>query len=401
MNNTPAKLATDANDDPLEQIERAGFDFFWENADPATGQIRDRSLAGGNDRRTVSSIASTGFGLTALCIGDSRGYRNRDEIVARVKTTLDFLWNRMPHEHGFFYHFVEMSTGERAFNSEVSPIDTSILLCGIFTCRAHFDDAEIDQLAKQIYERVDWVWMLNGNAAFPEDWTPEDGFSPEHWDAYSELMMIYLLAIGSPTHPVPAATWLAWKRSTLTYNGRTYISGDPDLFTHQYSHAWFDFRNKRDAFADYFRNSIIATEAHRDFCLSLAARFPDYRPDFWGITSSDSPSGYATWGGPPEIGPIDGSIVPCAAGGSLAFCFEGCVRVLQNIRSKYPRAWQRYGFVDAFNPLTDWYAADVIGIDVGISMLMAENQRTGFVWLTFMKNPEAARAMTLAGFISE
>ncbi|HJT88302.1 MAG TPA: glucoamylase family protein, partial [Bryobacteraceae bacterium] len=173
------------------------------------------------------------------------------------------------------------------------------------------------------------------------------------------------------------------------------------LFVHQYSQAWFDFRKKRDKYADYFQNSILATEVHRRFCIELAKQFPDYGPDLWGITSSDSKTGYVVWGGPPEIGPIDGTVVPSAAGGSLPFLPEPCLRVLKNIRNHYGEAWSRYGFVNAFNPLTKWYDSDVIGIDTGITMLMAENLRTGFVWNTFMKNREAQRGIERAGFVPD
>jgi hypothetical protein len=166
----------------------------------------------------------------------------------------------------------------------------------------------------------------------------------------------------------------------------------------QYSQAWFDFRGQRDQYADYFRNSMIATDAHRRFCLSLAGRFHDYSDDLWGITASDSEQGYVAWGGPPATGPIDGTIVPSAAGGSLPFLVQPVMRVLRTIRSRYDKAWSRYGFVDAFNPLRNWYDTDVIGIDTGITLLMAENARSSFVWDTFMKNPEARRGMERAGF---
>jgi hypothetical protein len=149
------------------------------------------------------------------------------------------------------------------------------------------------------------------------------------------------------------------------------------LFVNQYSQAWFDFRGKRDRYADYFMNSIIVTEAHRLFCLQLAREFPDYSNDLWGITASDSKNGYVVWGGPPEMGPVDGTVVPCAPGGSLPFLPSATLRVLRNIKSNYPQAWSKYGFVDAFNPLTKWYDDDVIGIDTGITMVMAENLRTG------------------------
>jgi hypothetical protein len=154
----------------------------------------------------------------------------------------------------------------------------------------------------------------------------------------------------------------------------------------------------RDRYADYFENSKIATEVHRRFCLELHKQFPDYSEDLWGITASDSQKGYVVWGGPPAMGPIDGTVVPSASGGSLPFLPPDCLRVLRTIKNKYPNAWGRYGFLDAFNPLTNWYDSDVIGIDTGITMLMAENARTGFVWETFMKNPEARRGMERAGF---
>jgi hypothetical protein len=240
--------------------------------------------------------------------------------------------------------------------------------------------------------------MLNGGAAFSMGWTPENGFITSRWDTYSELMMIYLLAIGSTTNPVPVSSWDAFTRPTLTYQGLTYITNlEAPLFIHQYSHAWFDFRNKSDKYANYFNNSVSATNAHKLFCLSLQSQFSDYQSNLWGITASDSASGYVVWGGPPAMGPIDGSVVSCAAGGSLAFASSDCLAVLRNIRSQYPLAWQRYGFVDAFNPLSGWYDPDVIGIDAGITMLMAENQRSSFVWNTFMSNPEAQNAFAAVG----
>jgi len=170
------------------------------------------------------------------------------------------------------------------------------------------------------------------------------------------------------------------------------------LFIHQYSQAWFDFRGKHDFYADYFSNSGVATDVHRLFCLDLAKQFPDYGDDLWGITASDSQRGYQAWGGPPETGPIDGTVVPSAAAGSLPFRPKETLRVLRNIRNQYGNAWSRYGFVNAFNPLKNWYDSDVVGIDTGITMLMAENVRTGFIWETFMKNPEAKLGMDRAGF---
>jgi hypothetical protein len=392
-----------SDDQLMDEVERAAFDFFWTEASPNTGQIKDRALAAGNDtRKTMSSIASTGFGLTALCIGDKRGYGNPAQIKSRVITTLDFLANKMPHEHGFFYHFVDPETGARWTNDiEVSNIDTALLLCGIIFARQYYNDPQITTLANTIYQRMDWPWFLNGGKAFAMGWHAGKGFIEARWDHYCELMMIYLLAIGSPTHPVSPETWKAWSRPPISYAGFNYIYGDSPLFVHQFSHAWFDFRNKRDAFADYFQNSIDATKAHKQFCLSLKSQFPDYSENLWGITASDFAKGYTAWGGPPAKGPIDGTVVPCAAAGSLPFVFSDCIAVLRNIRSTYGSlAWKRYGFVDAFNPLTNWYDPEVIGIDQGISILMAENQRSELVWKIFNTAPEVQRAMSAVGFHS-
>jgi hypothetical protein len=401
------------DDQFMEEIEKAAFLFFWEQAGPTTGQVKDRALAtGNNDTRTVSSIAATGYGLAALCIGDQRGYQPHATIVSRVQNTLSFLANTLQPMgmNGFFYHFVDMTTGARVGTSEVSSIDTAILLCGVLLCRQYFSqDAQISALATQIYSNVNFAWMLGDNTGTTQPtlcmgWTPESGFLTSRWDHYSELMMLYLLAMAAPNaaFAIPASSWSAWARPTVNYQGLSYISGSDPLFVHQYSHAWFDFRNKKDAITNYFQNSITATQAHRLFCISLASQFSDYGADLWGITSSDSKNGYVAWGGPSSsggaIGLVDGSIVPCATAGSLPFDFSDAIHVLRWIRGHYPAAWQRYGYVDAFNPLTGWYDTDVIGIDVGISMLMAENYRTQLVWNTFMKNPEAQTALQLAGF---
>jgi hypothetical protein len=397
----PPRVPYRGSDDALlDDIERAAFDFFWTEVG-TTGQVKDRALLNGHDTHTIASIAATGFGLTGLCIGDTRGYGKTSDIVERVRQTLRFLWQKMPHDHGFYYHFIDANSGERQWKCEISSIDTSLLLCGVLTAREHFSDAEIQDLATKIYERVDWPWMLNGEQTFSMGWHPESGFLDARWSHYCELMMIYLLALGSTTHPVPADTWKAWDRTTVTFEGITYISGHDPLFTHQYSQAWFDFRGKRDAYADYFENSVKATKAHKAFCLSLRGEFPDYSDHLWGITASDSAAGYQAWGGPPRLGELDGSVVPCATGGSLAFLYPDCMLVQRTMRERYGKAWGRYGFADAFNPLTNWYNPDVLGIDLGITMLMAENQRTGFVWKTFMKNKDAQRGMERAGFRAE
>jgi hypothetical protein len=386
------------DDQLLNDLEHANFQFFWEQANPQTGLIKDRCNVRQDDKSIASSIASTGFGLTAICIGEKRGFIGHAEARLRVVQGLSFLWHKLPTHRGFFYHFANINTGERLWDSEVSSVDTAILLCGVLTCRQHFQDKDIDELAHAIFDRVEWNWLSEDTSLLSHGWTPEMGFISSRWDLYSELMMIYLLGIGSTSHPLASDVWQAWKRTVFEYDGLRYIGSFAPLFVNQYSQAFFDFRHKRDKFANYFQNSMIATEVHRRFCVELNPQFSDYSNALWGITASDSAQGYVVWGGPPAMGPIDGTIVPCAAGGSLPFLPAETMRVLRTIHDHYPNAWCRYGFVDAFNPLTNWYDTDVIGIDTGITMLMAENARSGYVWDTFMKNPEAKRGMDLAGF---
>ena len=382
----------------LEDMKQRACLYFWEQASSKTGQVRDRARATGQEnQRFQASTAATGFGLTALCIAHKHDYLPAAEVIERVRTTLRYHSEVLPQVHGFYYHFNHMETGARSWKCELSSIDTALLLCGVLMARSYFkQDAEIVQYATKIYERVDWPWMLNGGKTFSMGWTPESGFLEARWNQYCELMMIYLLAIGSPTHPVPAQLWNNFSRPTVSYAGLRYIGGNTPLFTHMYSHAWFDFRYKHDAYADYFGNSILATKAHKEFCLSLRKRFPEYSEDYWGISASDSEAGYQAWGGPPVQGSIDGSVVPYATAGALPFLPADCLRVLLALK-KNSLAWGRYGFVDAFHPQVKWYDQDVLGIDQGISLLMAENLCNGFVWETFMRNPEIAMAMHSVG----
>ncbi len=384
----------------LDDLQQGNFQFFWDQMNPETGIVRDRCNVTVPEKNDLGSIASTGFGLTALCIGAKHGYISYLESRKRVLDALLFLWKKLPNHRGFFYHWANINTGERLWDSEASSIDTAILLCGVLTCRVYFG-GEVADLAYDIFNRVDWTWLSEDTQILPHGWTPENGFLPYRWDNYSEMMMMYLMGLGSLSHPLPPEAWNAWKRTIFEYDDIRYIGSFAPLFIHQYSQAWFDFRDKRDRYADYFQNSVIATDVHRRFCLDLARRFPDYTDDLWGVTASDSVRGYVVWGGPPETGPIDGTVVPSAAGGSLPFQPEAAMRVLRTVRTRYGnRAWCRYGFVDAFNPVTNWYDTDVIGIDTGITMVMVENVRTGFVWDTFMKNEEARRGMERAGFTS-
>jgi hypothetical protein len=381
----------------LDEIERRACRYFYDEADPRTGLVRDRARMDGPDDRAVASIAATGFGLSALAIADGRGYLPSGAARQRAERTLEFLAGTCHHEHGFFYHFLDMRDGERAWYSEISSVDTAWLLCGVLHARAHFNTPGMDRLASELLDRADWRWMLNGADTLSHGWTPERGFLPYRWDSYSELLAMYLLAVGSRTSPIPASSWDAWKRPERTWDGITYIESIGPLFVHQYSHAWFDFRDRRDRYTDYFQNSRAATLVHRKLCIDLGHRFPWYGPDMWGVTASDSKRGYQVW--PTAGSPPDGTITPCAAGGSVVFLPQECGQVLHNMLDRYGgRIWGRYGFADAFDPGDGWVSPDVIGIDQGIMLLMAENARSQGVWRAVMSTPEARRGIEAVGF---
>lgn len=392
----------------LDDFGKRCFLYFTEQVGPKTGIVMDRAaMDGTSGRGNVGSTAATGFGLTALCIGASRGWTTKERARAQVLVTLRYFWQHAFHDHGWFYHFIDVHTGERRLNSEISSIDTTLLLCGVLTVAGYFQsDREIQILARQIFERVDFAWMLNGDEfLLSHGVMPGGGFLKARWNAYSEASALYLLAVGSSRHPIPPKSWYAWIRTKVKYQQWDFISGGP-LFTHQYSHAWIDFRHQMDgdpSYIDYFENSQFATYAHRDFCVSLKPAYSGYGADMWGITASDSPSGYVAWGGPPDEGPINGTLVPCAAAGSLMFSPEICLPVLRQMHKVYgERIYQRYGFTDAFNPNWKnqklWVNRDVIGIDVGISLLSIENLLTGNVWRWFKRNQYIAAAMDRAGF---
>ena len=398
--NRPLTQVSKAADQLLDELEERGCHFFYNEASPKTGLVRDRASASGISASRVASIAATGFGLSALCIAAKRGYLRAADCEQRVEKTLAFLLEDCPHEHGFLYHFIDIESGQRMFNSELSSIDTALLLCGVLLCRTYFaGNARIAALATTFYRRVDWQWMLDEGTTLSMGWLPDEGFLKHRWDIYAELMTMYLMAIGSPTHPIPVETWNALQRPLVSFGGIEYISGLAPLFIHQYAHAWCDYRDQRDLHANYFTNSIAATRAHQLWCIRLGQKFNWIDQDMWGISASDSRDGYRVWGGPPSIGQLDGTLVPCAVAGSLPFLPAECSHVLLSMREKMgDRVWTRYGFVDAFDVRGNWFAEDILGIDQGISVLMAENLRSGFVWQYFMQNREITHAMSEVQF---
>ncbi|HXQ81245.1 MAG TPA: glucoamylase family protein [Opitutaceae bacterium] len=376
-----------------------------EQADAHTGLVRDRARADASESPGKASIAACGFALSAWAIATERGWTDRATAVEHVRLALRFLAEKAPRKHGFFYHFMEMDTGARAWKCELSPIDTGLFFAGAIMAREYFSDAEITRLVNGLFNDVDWEWFLNDGQTLAMAWHDEEGFSRYRWDKYSEDMMLGFLGMGAVERPLPVGYWDAWSRMPVgTYAGFHFIEG-PQLFIHQFTHAYVDFRGLRDAYADYYRNSVLASLAQRRFCSDLRNVFPSWGERLWGLTASDSATGYKAWGGPPrteDANTLDGTIVPCAAAGSVAFVPNEAMTTLRYMRTAYgDRIWSRYGFVDAFNPETGWVNSDVIGIDLGVTLLQAENARSGLVWAVFMQAPEVQRALARAGFLSQ
>ena len=393
----------------LDQLAQQSFLFFWHEANPENGLIKDRANNFHQDNNDVSSIASVGFGLSALCIGVENEWVSYEDAYKRAETTLRF-FSDMPNEHGFYYHFVDMNSGERRWDSEVSSIDTALFLAGALTIAQCFPNTEVETLANEIYERVDFNWMLTDDGALPDSlllnhgWKPESdiGFLQYRWDRYSELMILYLLAIGSPTHPIPAESWEAWERPVVEYEGYITFQQGP-LFTHQYSQAWVDFHDKEDALGfNYFDSSIGATLANRQFAIDNPDGCQTYDTHVWGITAGDGPGDgkteYRAYSAPPGDILHDCTVIPAAAAGSIVFTPEESMKALRTIYEKYgDRIWGKYGFSAAFNVDKDWWDQEVIGIDLGITLLMIENYRHQTIWKIFMTHSAIHNALTAVG----
>ncbi|MFH1844283.1 MAG: glucoamylase family protein, partial [bacterium] len=313
---------------------------------------------------------------------------------------------------GLFYHFLDINSGFRTWSCELSTIDTALLMAGILDAKQYFDtpdagDVQLRALSDSLYYRVDWEFVRNGGNGIRMGWKPATGFSGfGSWVGYNEAMILYLLALGSPTHPVPWYTWAYW---TTGYNwstqyGQTYVIFPP-LFGHQYSHCWIDFRNIEDAYMqlrgiDYFENSRRATLAAREYCIANPLGWTGYGENLWGLTASDDPGGYLAHGAPPAQND-NGTITPTAAASSIAFAPEVVIPALHNMYDNYAGLiWGQYGFKDAFNLSVFWTGSDYIGIDQGPIVMMIENYLTGAVWDRFRQNPDIQAGLSLAGFNS-
>jgi hypothetical protein len=303
-----------------------------------------------------------------------------------------------------------MQTGRRDGDSELSTIDTALLLGGVLHVQQYFDqpdatEAKIRALADALYRRLDWPWMQVRSARMCHGWTPERGFLPYDWGGYNEAMILYLLALGSPTSPISPEAWTTWTSSYAwqTHYGHAFVVFPP-LFGHQYSHVWIDFRGIQDAYMrdkglDYFENSRRATLANRAYAIANPLGWADYGEAVWGLTASDIPASYRARGAPPPESD-DGTITPTAAGGSFAFTPHESLAALRHMYAAYrTHIWGPYGFKDAFNPSQKWFAADYLGIDQGPIVLMIENHRTGRIWKVFMQHPAIQRGLARAGFV--
>lgn len=404
----PAAKISKADDTFLEDLSRRSFMYLWEQSDPNTGLTLDRTQTDGTKRvvregYSVASGAATGFALTGLCVAAERKWIKRAQAIERAKNTLRFYAEKSPHKEGWFYHFVNQATGTRHRNSEISSIDTALLLGGVLSVKQCFKkDKEIVRLADTIYDRVDFPWMLDGDKhLLSHGWRDETGFIKIRWARFSEHPILYILAIASRTKPIPAESWFAWERNPVEFGSHKWFSGGAPIFIHQFPQAWLDLRGRKDSrepFVNFYDNAVMATRAHREFCISLAKEFPGYSENMWGITASDSARGYLAWGGRPRHPRTDGTVVPCAAAGSLMFTPDISLAALKEMKAKFgEKIYGKYGFTDAFHPTNGWVNPDVIGIDIGITLLSAENLRSGKVWNWFMANKEIVAALDKVG----
>lgn len=384
---------------------KACFDYFNSNSNqdynsPAFGLTLDSYPC----YRGISSIAATGFALVAYIIGCERGWLDRGTLIRRVRGTLDSLLYRADHTKGFFYHFMDIKTGKRYKKSELSIIDTAIALAGAITAGEYFG-GEIKEKAASLFNRVDWTWFRDKkNNRFYMGYTPEQGFSG-WWDFYAEQLLMYILGAGSMTYPVPGDMFYSFVRYKRAKSLDFIYSWFGSLFTHQYSHAFIDFRGRLDRYGvDWFDNSVRASLANRDYCIELGRKFKTLHERSWGLTPCQGPFGYqGRYGaGPSGIYDdehiVDGTVPPSGALGSIVFTPDLSLEALNYYKGQ-TRLWGEYGLVDAYNLdiKQAWYADSYIGINKGITLLMAENYTSGLVWELFMKNEIVQRGLKVVG----
>ncbi|GAA1876249.1 glucoamylase family protein [Lapillicoccus jejuensis] len=414
----------------LDDLQRRTFAWFADAAHPDTGLVPDRW-----PRPDSCSVAAVGFGLTAWGVGQSRGWLTRHDAVRRTLATLRLLHDAPQGEaatgtsghRGFFHHFLDPATGLRwSDDVELSSVDTALLLGGVLFAERWFDgddaaEREIRTLADALHRRVEWPWMQARPPLISMGWLPGKGFLDADWCGYNEAMLVVLLALGSPTHPVGDDAWPAWAasygRTWEEFHGRTHLGFGP-LFGHQYSHVWVDFRGVRDDWGrahglDYAENSRRAAHAQQAYAVANPGGFRGYDQDVWGLTACDGPGegthlvdgrevrthGYLARGAGPGWVEDDGTIAPTAAGGCLPFAPEIALPALRAMADRYGDALlTEHGFLDAINPTVGWVDDQHLGIDQGPILLMAENLRTGLVWDVVRGHPVLRRGLARAGF---
>jgi hypothetical protein len=426
----------------IDDLQARTFRFFWELADSTTGLAPDRAPT-----PSFASIAATGFALTAYPIGAERGYVSREAAAARTLRTLRFLWLApqgdapvgMTGYHGLFYHFVDPATGQRFENVELSTIDTALLLAGALFCQSYFDRAtaredSIGALADSLFLRADWTWASVRPPTIGHGWTPEEGHLGYDWRGYNEALLLYVLALASPTHPPAPGAWSAWTAGYHwgTFEGQAHLGFAP-LFGHQFSHVWLDLRGIRDDAMrtygiDYFENSRRAVLAQYAYALANPGGFRGYGPRLWGLSACDGPvhgtftvagrerrfETYMARGASFTEVVDDGTVCPSAAASSLPFAPELVLPVLQAMHADHAAyLYGPYGFFDALNPTftldrpvqhgrvvpgVGWYDTDYLGIDQGPLLAMVENWRSELVWRTLRRNPHIVSGLTRAGF---
>jgi hypothetical protein len=425
----------------LDDLQERTFRFFWETTNPENGLVPDRYPT-----PSFSSIAAVGFGLTAYPIGVERGYVSREAARQRTLVTLRFLRDapQGPEARGtagykgFFYHFLDMKTGERFETNELSTADTALLLGGVLFVQSYFDGEHPDEvairaLAEEIYGRVDWRWAQAKAPLITLGWKPEQGFLPYDWRGYNEAMLVYILALGSPTFPVEPEAWTAWTSGYDddwgTHFGQEHLSFSPH-FGHQFSHTWIDFRGIQDEYMrargiDYFENSRRATYAQRGYAIANPEGWKGYGEHVWGITACDGPADvtleyggkqrtFRTYAGRGMGHADDGTLAPTAAAASIAFAPEIAIPAVLEMHRRYgEHIYSRYGFLDSFNPSfafdiasphgrvvpgVGWVAHDYLGLDQGPILAMIENHRSDLVWRVMRKNPHVRKGLERAGF---
>jgi hypothetical protein len=400
----------------LDTIQHTAFNYFWYQANPANGLIKDRSTSS-----SPCSIASEGFGLSAICIGVDHGWVTRAAARDRVLTALKTFWSGPQGSgdgycgnFGLFYHMLDMNTATRSPGSELSTIDTGLLLAGIIDAKQYFNgtdslETSLRAYADSIYMRMKWSYMRGPyDFGLALGWMPGTGFAGYgQWIGYNEASIMYILAMGSPFSPYRLTQygWLVWVTgyTPINYAGYEYVEFPP-LFGHQYSQCWLDLRSINDdkmtgyGFT-YFENSRRATLAQRAYARANPRGWSGYSDTLWGLTASDAPTGYSARGAPPAQND-DGTITPTAPISSIAFAPDSVIPVIRNLWENYrTQLWTPYGFRDAFNLSANWYDTDIIGIDQGPEIIMIENYLNGRVWKRFMQNADVQRGLAAANFL--